>query len=83
MLCFLDGTGEALPGLLGTGRAGSNTTAGHIESSTGCWLRSAARVAIGIDVLIRSDSAGAMKGFLADIGGLRAHWRASLAPSPR
>ena len=30
LLCFLDSTGEALSGLLRTGRAGSNTTADHI-----------------------------------------------------
>jgi putative intracellular protease/amidase len=30
LFCFLDGTREALSGMLREGRAGSNTTAGHI-----------------------------------------------------
>ena len=40
LLCFLDGTGEALAGLLRPGNAGSNTAADHITVLQRAWSRS-------------------------------------------
>lgn len=73
LLCFLDSTGEALSGLLRTGRAGSNTTADHIEVLDQALAQIPDVHRHGSDILIRSDSAGATKGFLAHIRSLREH----------
>jgi Transposase DDE domain group 1 len=62
LFCFLDGTREALSGLLREGRAGSNTTADHIT------VLDAALAQI---ILVRCDSAGSSHGFLAHIRSLR------------
>jgi hypothetical protein len=71
LLCFLDATGEALSGLLRTGRAGSNTTADHIEVLDRALAQVPDVHRHGTDILIRCDSAGATKGFLAHVRGLR------------
>ena len=73
LLCFLDATGEALSGLLRTGRAGSNTTADHIKVLDRALAQIPDTHRHGADILIRSDSAGATKGFLAHIRCLREH----------
>jgi hypothetical protein len=73
LLVFLDATGEALAGLLRTGRAGSNTTADHIAVLDRALAQVPDAHRHGSDILIRSDSAGATKGFLAHIRALREH----------
>jgi Transposase DDE domain group 1 len=78
LLCFLDATGEALSGLLRTGRAGSNTSADHIAVLDRALAQIPDAHRHGSDILIRSDSAGATKGFLTHIRGLREHGVASL-----
>jgi hypothetical protein len=69
LFCFLDGTLEALSGLLREGRAGSNTTADHITVLD--QIPDAHRY--GTPILIRSDSAGCTQGFLTHIRSLREH----------
>ncbi len=71
LLCFLDGTGEALAGILRPGNAGSNTTADHITVLDRALAQLPDVNRHGNDILIRSDSAGATKGFLAHIRSLR------------
>jgi hypothetical protein len=78
LLVFLDATGEALSGLLRTGRAGSNTTADHIAVLDRALAQIPDAHRHGSDILIRSDSAGATKGFLTHIRGLREHGVRSL-----
>ena len=73
LLCFLDATGEALSGLLRTGRAGSNTTADHITVLDQALAQIPDAHRYGTDILIRSDSAGATQGFLAHIRSQREH----------
>ena len=73
LLCFLDATGEALSGLLRTGRAGSNTTADHITVLDQALAPIPDAHRYGTDILIRSDSAGATQGFLAHIRSQRKH----------
>jgi len=73
LFCFLDGTREALAGLLREGRAGSNTTEDHITVLDAALAQIPDTHRHGTPVLIRSDSAGATHGFLAHIRGLRAH----------
>ena len=71
LLCFLDrpdiSSGEALAGILRPGNAGSNTAADHVtvlDLALGN-LPAHARPAGGAEVLVRADSAGATKAFLA------------------
>jgi hypothetical protein len=71
LLCFLDATGEALAGILRPGNAGSNTTADHIQVLDLALAQIPDARRHGEDVLIRCDSAGATKGFLAHIRSLR------------
>jgi hypothetical protein len=71
LLCFLDGTREALSGLLREGRAGSNTTADHITVLDAALAQIPDAHRYGSDILIRSDSAGCTYGFLAHIRSLR------------
>ena len=71
LLCFLDSTGEALAGVLRTGRAGSNTTADHIEVLDRALAQIPDEYRYGENILVRSDSAGATRGFLAHIRSLR------------
>jgi hypothetical protein len=73
LLCFLDATGEALAGILRPGNAGSNTTADHIAVLDLALTQLPDAERHGPDLLVRSDSAGATKGFLAHIRGLREH----------
>src|SRR6266545_1239182 len=71
LFCFLDGTREALSGLLREGRAGSNTTADHITVLDQALTQIPDAHRYGTPILIRSDSAGCTQGFLAHIRGLR------------
>jgi Transposase DDE domain group 1 len=71
LLCFLDATGEALAGILRPGNSGSNTTADHIQVLDLALAQIPDAHRHGTDILVRSDSAGATKGFLAHIRGLR------------
>jgi hypothetical protein len=71
LLCFLDATGEALAGILRPGNSGSNTTADHIEVLDLALAQLPDEHRHGPDILVRSDSAGATKGFLAHIRSLR------------
>jgi hypothetical protein len=73
LFCFLDGTREALSGLLREGRAGSNTTADHITVLDAALAQIPDAHRYGTEILIRSDSAGCTHGFLAHIRGLREH----------
>ncbi|MGI5243728.1 IS1380 family transposase [Dactylosporangium sp. CA-139066] len=73
LLCFLDGTREALSGLLREGRAGSNTTADHIIVVDRALQQIPDAHRHGTPILIRSDSAGCTQGFLTHIRALREH----------
>jgi hypothetical protein len=73
LLCFLDGTREALSGMLREGRAGSNTTADHITVLDRALQQIPDAHRYGTPILIRSDSAGCTHGFLAHIRSLREH----------
>jgi hypothetical protein len=73
LFCFLDGTREALSGLLREGRAGSNTTADHITVLDQALAQIPDAHRYGTPILIRSDSAGCTHGFLAHIRTLREH----------
>jgi hypothetical protein len=73
LFCFLDGTREALSGLLREGRAGSNTTADHITVLDQALVQIPDVHRYGTPILIRSDSAGCTQGFLAHIRSLREH----------
>jgi len=71
LFCFLDGSREALSGLLREGRAGSNTTADHITVLDRALEQIPDAHRYGTEILVRSDSAGCTHGFLAHIRGLR------------
>lgn len=71
LLCFLDGSREALSGLLREGRAGSNTTADHITVLDQALTQIPDTYRYGTPILIRSDSAGCTQGFLTHIRSLR------------
>src|SRR5947209_11636444 len=73
LFCFLDGTREALSGLLREGRAGSNTTADHITVLDQALAQIPDAHRHGTPILIRSDSAGCTQGFLAHIRAVREH----------
>jgi hypothetical protein len=73
LLCFLDGTREALSGMLREGRAGSNTTADHITVLDQALAQIPDAHRYGTPILIRSDSAGCTHGFLGHIRTLREH----------
>jgi hypothetical protein len=73
MLAYLDGTGEALAGLLRPGNAGSNTAADKIAVLDAALAQLPRRVAAREQILVRADSAGAtheLLGFCRD-GRLR------------
>jgi len=73
LLCFLDGTGEALAGLLRPGNAGSNTAADHITVLDRALQQIPEQHRYGTPILIRSDSAGSSHAFLGHIRQLRRH----------
>ncbi|MET8183973.1 IS1380 family transposase [Streptomyces sp. NPDC005336] len=71
LLCFLDNTGEALAGLLRPGNAGANTAADHITVLDQALAQIPDAHRHGTDILIRTDSAGGAKAFLAHLRALR------------
>ncbi|MEV8099831.1 IS1380 family transposase [Kitasatospora sp. NPDC085879] len=71
MLCFLDNTGEALAGILQPGNAGANTAADHITVLDQALAQIPDAHRHGTPVLIRADSAGSAKVFLAHLRALR------------
>jgi hypothetical protein len=72
LLCFLDNTGEALAGLLRAGNAGANTAVDHITVLDQALAQIPDSHRHGTDILIRADSAGGAKAFLAHLRNLRA-----------
>lgn len=58
LLCYLDGTGEALAGVLRPGNAGSNTAADHI-AVLDLALDQLDPIALKGEILVRADGAGA------------------------
>ncbi|MCA1699345.1 MAG: transposase, partial [Actinobacteria bacterium] len=58
LLCYLDGTGEALAGVLRPANAGSNTAADH-TAVLGLALQQLDSDALAGEILVRADGAGA------------------------
>ncbi|MFL6115224.1 MAG: IS1380 family transposase [Catenulispora sp.] len=73
ILAFLDNTGEALAGVLRPGRAGSNTAADHITVLDQALAQIPDAHRHGVPLLVRTDTAGCTKAFLAHIRALREH----------
>ncbi|ELS50248.1 hypothetical protein STVIR_8798 [Streptomyces viridochromogenes Tue57] len=71
LLCFLDNTGEALAGVLRPGNAGANTAADHIALLDAALAQIPDAHRHGTGILIRADSAGGAKAFLAHVRALR------------
>jgi flavin-binding protein dodecin len=71
LLCFLDNTGEALAGLLRPGNAAANTATDHITVLDAALAQIPDAHRHGTNLLIRADSAGSAKAFLAHIRALR------------
>ncbi|MFF5369719.1 transposase [Streptomyces sp. NPDC013187] len=71
LLCFLDNTGEALAGVLRPGNAGANTAADHIAVLDAALAQIPDAHRHGTGILIRADSAGGAKVFLAHVRALR------------
>jgi hypothetical protein len=63
LLAFLDGTGEALAGILRPGNAGSNTAADHITVLTMALTQLPVDPTV-VEVVARADSAGLTHGFI-------------------
>jgi hypothetical protein len=72
MLAFLDNTGEFLAGRLRRGNAGANTAADHVEVLDAALAQLPDQHRHGTEILIRTDTAGCTKGFLAHVRALRA-----------
>lgn len=71
LLCCVDNTGEALAGVLRPGNAGANTAADHIAVLDAALAQIPDAGRHGTDTLIRTDSAGGAKVFLAHVRALR------------
>ncbi|MER6606385.1 IS1380 family transposase [Streptomyces sp. NPDC000927] len=71
LLCFLDNTGEALAGILRPGNAGANTAADHITVLDQALAQIPDAHRHGTEILVRADSAGSAKAFLAHLRALR------------
>lgn len=71
LFCFLDNTDEALSAILRPGRAGSNTAADHITVLDQGLAQIPDHVRHGTPILVRTDTAGCTKAFLAHIRSLR------------
>jgi hypothetical protein len=72
LFCFLDNTGEAPAAILRPGRAGSNTAADHITVLDAGLAQIPDHARHGTPILVRTDTAGCTKAFLAHIRNLRA-----------
>ncbi|MCX4515827.1 IS1380 family transposase [Streptomyces sp. NBC_01619] len=71
ILCFLANTGEALSGRLRPGNAGANTASDHIAIVDDALAQLPEAHRYGTEILIRADSAGSSKAFLAHLRQLR------------
>ncbi|MFE2024447.1 IS1380 family transposase [Streptomyces hygroscopicus] len=71
MLCFLDNTGEALAGILRPGNTGANTAADHITVLDQALAQIPDVHRHGTKILVRADSAGGTRAFLAHLRALR------------
>ncbi|MGW9027655.1 IS1380 family transposase [Streptomyces sp. NPDC055722] len=71
LLCFLANTGEALSGQLRPGNAGANTAADHITVLDQALAQIPDAHRHGSDILVRTDSAGSAKAFLAHLRDMR------------
>ncbi|MEU6324622.1 IS1380 family transposase [Streptomyces sp. NPDC047009] len=71
LLCFLANTGEALAGRLRPGNAGASTASDHIAVLDDALAQVPDAYRYGTDLLIRADSAGCAKAFLAHVRSLR------------
>ena len=73
MLAFCDNTGEFLAALLRAGNAGSNTAADHIAVLDAALAQIPDAHRHGTPILVRADTAGCTRAFLAHIRSLREH----------
>ncbi|MDQ0798337.1 IS1380 family transposase [Streptomyces sp. B1I3] len=71
LLCFLANTGEAVSGQLRPGNSGANTAADHIAVLDQALAQIPDAHRHGTDILIRADSAGSAKAFLAHVRNTR------------
>lgn len=71
LLCFLANTGEAVSGRLRPGNSGANTAADHIAVLDQALAQIPDAHRHGTDILVRADSAGSAKAFLAHVRDLR------------
>ncbi|AWW35360.1 IS1380 family transposase [Streptomyces cadmiisoli] len=71
LVCFLANTGEALSGQLRPGNSGANTAADHIAVLDQALAQIPDAHRHGTDILVRTDSAGSAKAFLAHVRDLR------------
>jgi Transposase DDE domain group 1 len=71
MLAWLDNTGEALAGVLRPGNAGANDAADHIELIDDALAQIPDGHRYGTPILVRADSAGGTREFLAHLRRLR------------
>ncbi|WP_435835339.1 IS1380 family transposase [Streptomyces avermitilis] len=71
LLCFLANTGEAVSGRLRPGNSGANTAADHITVLDQALAQIPDSHRQGTDILVRADSAGSAKAFLAHVRGMR------------
>ncbi|MEU1217434.1 IS1380 family transposase [Streptomyces microflavus] len=71
LLCFLANTGEAVSGQLRPGNSGANTAADHIAVLDQALAQIPDAHRHGTDILIRANSAGSAKAFLAHVRNTR------------
>ena len=71
LLCFLANTGEGMSGRLRPGNAGANTATDHITVLDDALAQIPDAHRHGTDILVRTDSAGSAKTFLAHVRDLR------------
>ncbi|MCX4792900.1 MULTISPECIES: IS1380 family transposase [unclassified Streptomyces] len=71
LLCFLANTGEGMSGRLRPGNAGANTAADHIAVLDDALAQIPDTHRHGTDILVRTDSAGSAKAFLAHVRDVR------------
>ncbi len=71
LLCFLANTGEAVSGRLRPRNSGANTAADHIAVLDQALAQIPDAHRHGTDILVRADSAGSAKAFLAHVRDLR------------
>jgi hypothetical protein len=71
MLAFCDNTGEFLAAMLRRGNAGSNTAADHIAVLDAALAQLPDQHRHGVPILVRADTAGCTREFLAHVRSLR------------